>query len=626
MSLIQELPRLTGLLESEQTSTTSKTFIQNLQNRIFRSSPVGGAHSTADTEARHPHDYHSTLLSSKITPPNLVLNLRPDKTFRQKLELRSLTILSVILQAGVLAYSGLATYYNEMQFKKEGEMIETHAYPLTAVGTVVLVFGMWICSFVIESSTTERSWEIRQKTFDDPFSEPKKSEPKPFLIVWLQQGGAVTDQQFDSYAIFAKKLRTRVLTSRLSSSATELQPEIQAHFDPNVSGKGLGTVQHYTPCKAAKSPAIDPSNGLQVIATLGSFISVGGFVIQFTGLRLMHYSATLAQLLITLIMVIIRAWTRRDLTTAPSAYKIPRGYEMDWLATRLAFESHRLWSTVTETHTSDSPTVPVQANCNNTQAATNTSKTTSAAQQAVVSGQCAEDCNCNVFDESCWKWDIESGKGTESFNFHPLHSVQSQGRGSSMSISGCHQAMKLRERIGQLSKWTGSVSEAAIALASAIEIVMETVFKDGKFQDMAWTMQGIRSDANDSGLIFLSVQRLNGFWKASATEIEAVLSLWLFSIRTKQTHNVSIDMHLNNDWLRQGNNALRVSASRLLGTTYDGSAYIRDLEWYAGDAYKEQVTVHSGSLKTRNSAKLVFGFSEDEKVRQLHGSISLHLI
>ncbi|RPA81608.1 hypothetical protein BJ508DRAFT_209014, partial [Ascobolus immersus RN42] len=261
------------------------------------------------TKAWKPKKQKRLPLSTEIIPPNLFLNLRPSITLSQRWEIRTFTFISVVLQAFAVAFSGLITYHPTIRdgYKKDGEDMEPHAFPLTAIGTAILVLGMWVCSFVIESSTTEHNWQVQQASIPAPFMDEELSPPKSFHVLWLQQGGAVTDQQFDSFTIIAKGIRAGISTSRLTSSL------------------------------------IDPSGSFQAITTFGAITSIGGFVIQFTGLRSMHYAATLSQLIVTVIMVVIRAWLRRGLSARPLAYKIPQGYEMDWLATRLAFEPAKLW-------------------------------------------------------------------------------------------------------------------------------------------------------------------------------------------------------------------------------------------------------------------------------------------
>lgn len=59
-----------------------------------------------------------------------------------------------------------------------------------ACGTVALVVGMCLCSYIIERSTVEESWEI------------KKIGGGTVRVAWLQRGGVVGDELFNAYSLF----------------------------------------------------------------------------------------------------------------------------------------------------------------------------------------------------------------------------------------------------------------------------------------------------------------------------------------------------------------------------------------------------------------------------------------
>ncbi|KAK0703684.1 hypothetical protein B0T26DRAFT_793670 [Lasiosphaeria miniovina] len=103
----------------------------------------------------------------------------------------------------------------------------------------------------------------------------------------------INDQSFGSFALYPPEPRSLILTS------------IRAPPDVKLKAK-------------------------TVAATL---VALCGFFIQFVGLRGSHWSIFVAQLGAT-IMVGLRAWMRRAAYAAkPCRLALPRGYEMDWLAT-----------------------------------------------------------------------------------------------------------------------------------------------------------------------------------------------------------------------------------------------------------------------------------------------------
>ncbi|KAM0376593.1 hypothetical protein ACHAO7_011449 [Fusarium culmorum] len=88
--------------------------------------------------------------------PNIILNCHPPAS---RGELWLFAAFGTLLQLGVLAYSGFATYHPALKFQKDDKPIESYAYPCTAVGTLILVFGMLLCGHVVESSTDEKRYK-----------------------------------------------------------------------------------------------------------------------------------------------------------------------------------------------------------------------------------------------------------------------------------------------------------------------------------------------------------------------------------------------------------------------------------------------------------------------------------
>ncbi|RPA84406.1 hypothetical protein BJ508DRAFT_223080 [Ascobolus immersus RN42] len=643
------------VLSLETEAKSGHRFVQTkisaarLPVRVFRAlqsrMPFSNGLKTTDVEARQHVD--SLATGPTVVPPNLSLNIQAALNTRSRFGKRIAVLIGVILQSGVLIFAGFATYHPKMRYQKEGEDIEDHAFPLAAVGTIVLVLGMWICSYVVESSTFERKWELQRSEL----ATGGKTSTEPFRIIWLQQGGSVTDQQFDSYAIVAEKPAMNVITRRLTTKITDVISSQSSSGSGSTSNSTadlkLQNSKHQLSCKAGQATSsTDPSNITQLIATIGTFISLGGFAMQFTGLRYLHFSATISQLVITAIMVAVRAWIRRGLTANVSAYKIPRGYEMDWLATRLASEPDKLWTGCpneavgiyrqTCLTTTPAPLNPISP-------MGDSKKATVHCNNSPADIGCG-DCTCSFLSESCWGWGIETGRSVENFELKVLPALQN---------SNCHKTMKLRERIGQISRWTGSVSEAAVALSAAIEVVMNALFcEDGQaYESLAWNMQGLGTgnlpsssvsastgpptvkpqdaDLRDDGHIWLSVRHENGTWSCSATEIEAVLSLWLFAVQSKRTslqqQNNGKDNTTADDWLRKDSN-FREPALRLLGATSTDSTYFRDLRWYMGSSFAElrgltymkptDVTSTTGQTVSIDS-QLVLGFSK------VHGAVSM---
>src|SRR5690606_2858343 len=83
---------------------------------------------------------------------------------------------------------------------KDGSPVPDYAFPCTAIGTLLLIAGMLICGYVVESSTSE-TWY-------------RPDDQMEARIVWLQKSGTVNDQAFESFAIFPEDAQPLITTSQ----------------------------------------------------------------------------------------------------------------------------------------------------------------------------------------------------------------------------------------------------------------------------------------------------------------------------------------------------------------------------------------------------------------------------
>ena len=82
------------------------------------------------------------------------------------------------------------------------------------------------------------------------------------------------------------------------------------------------------------------------LTVLAASVSTVGFVAQFIGLRGLNWSVTIAQLVATAIMTILRAAVRRGLVLDEMQHeKICSGYELEWAAMKIKDCGH--WAAVT---------------------------------------------------------------------------------------------------------------------------------------------------------------------------------------------------------------------------------------------------------------------------------------
>ena len=104
--------------------------------------------------------------------------------------------------------------------EKGGRAVARYAFPLTCIGTLGVVFGMYLCAYIIEISTKELKWSPNS---GENNSGENNSGDKQFRILWVQKGQTVGDQGFGSYAIYAPPENHTLMTShRLPEVALKL--------------------------------------------------------------------------------------------------------------------------------------------------------------------------------------------------------------------------------------------------------------------------------------------------------------------------------------------------------------------------------------------------------------------
>lgn len=197
-----------------------------------------------------------------------------------------------------------------------------------------------------------------------------------------------------------------------------------------------------------------------------------GFFGQFLGLRLMHWSVTASQLVITVIMTVLRAWVRRNLIHKPTNKKLEAGYELDWMAREIS--------------------------------------------------------NCPQWTVVTWGFDRPN---------------PSEGSLATKLVTA-------RRRLGTLSRWPSKWLKTIDSTKKAIEAVINFLFSNEEvtLDRNYWLAQGTfdwkilvevidKLDQCHLEVVTLSMRRSRlldgpwGPWRASTSEIDAVLGLWMLQFR-----------------------------------------------------------------------------------------------
>ncbi|KAK1830206.1 hypothetical protein QBC39DRAFT_354441 [Podospora conica] len=228
-------------------------------------------------------DTNDTLHELSEAAPNLALNVK--NATAKPLELWVCATIGVALQTVAIVFPGLATYHWKLE--KAGTPVPAYGYPCFLIGTLLVVMGVAACGHVIEGITTEHYFTAKRKAGSGYLNVVQK-------VVWLQRSCTVSDQHFSSFLIENSPDDFDIRTSRLNK-------------------------KDYSPLAAT--------------ATIAAIV---GFIAQFIGLRALHWSATIVQLGVTVLMTGIRSYVRRGLATNPICSGIPEGNEAVWLAIKIS--------------------------------------------------------------------------------------------------------------------------------------------------------------------------------------------------------------------------------------------------------------------------------------------------
>ncbi|KAI5806865.1 hypothetical protein BZA77DRAFT_367597 [Pyronema omphalodes] len=339
------------------------------------------------------------------------------------------------------------------------------AYPLTSGGTLLLVLGMFICASVVEQSTTEKT-----------FKKADGIKKAKLYILWLQRGQLIGDQTFESYAMVAEEPAEEIWTSSRQRSREELPV----------------------------SPFTSAS------ATLGTVISISGFVLQFLGLRGSHWVVSLAQLAATMLMTAVRALIRRGMSKQPSTVRLAKDFELEWLASAMSKDRNNFgnnYSSLRDEKRKDHHWT--------TQKWAKTPQLNRCMQKFLKKFKTDDRKDPKVYLSPTLRV-LTGGKSINSDNavLHDARPVLPDAR----------SFIHIRQRLGLLTQWSNPASDAAVSVADSMELVLNTLLPSNA-EPFKWGIS-VSVDGNPQRVV-MTVKRDAGIFRVGLAEIEALLSLWL---------------------------------------------------------------------------------------------------
>ncbi|KAF3798727.1 hypothetical protein GCG54_00008181 [Colletotrichum gloeosporioides] len=277
-----------GLITIKNTdSNASSSSHRDVHNNYNSKRSTGNVsnNSQSDQNEEYIDDANSASLD---LPTNLTLNTRSAPA--SKLELWSWAALGIALQTIALVFPGITTHY--WKWNKGDSPVAAYGYPCFVVGTVSLTIGLILCGHIIEGATIETD-----------FALTKESKRQGLKFICLQKALSLGDQEYPACAIILAPTHGILTTSRSSYL-------------------NLGHVW----------------SG----ATLSTFLTISGYVVQFVGLRALHWSAAIVQLAVTIAMTVVRAFARRNLASTPTTSDLGlQLHFIPWLTQQLRLESEK---------------------------------------------------------------------------------------------------------------------------------------------------------------------------------------------------------------------------------------------------------------------------------------------
>ncbi|GAB1318024.1 hypothetical protein MFIFM68171_08234 [Madurella fahalii] len=521
--------------------------------------------------------------------PNMSLNCRAD---HKRWQLWVCAGIGIIMQAGVVIFFGFLTEHGTLGFEKDGEPVEDYAMPTATVGTLMLVAGILICAHVVEKSSTEVVYEVIKKGNECTAA---------VAIVWLQKQKTVSEQHFESAAVFPGMKRYSVYTSKRTIDSDYNrqghEPDTQKDRKDRIRGLSVSTSTVADDAPIRREKPLSTTNwqlkGMTIIGTVASLI---GIICQFIGLRGMHWLATIVQLGAIIVMTILRAVVSRHIAQGMKHQDLKHssGFELEWFITSLTALDNAPWlpeklndptgwqklkawlAKIVELH-SHSPSGKLPQGKGDSEMQTKYS--TDDPTWIIQTGH-AED--------------IPQALDEEAANHEQRNLLGRKFREVS-ELSRAQSILDLRRYLGELGKWQGPAVTQSLAVAKAIEQTMGFFMshsgkqvKDGHC--FTWTLsvkntwRKSQGNGNDDGdcngkeNITLSVRYSNGGWTAPVDALDAALSLWLYSVQERRQGNQDPRFPSGNDrWIR-GGQIQQQRCLQILGPSTVG--LLRDLEWW----------------------------------------------
>ena len=222
--------------------------------------------------------------------PNLTINI--PEAITDPMYLWLCVTIGAILQCLVFFFNAYVVYHKH--WLRAGARVASYGFPLWASGTLSIIVGLFMCGYVIENTTTQY---VAKPNIDKNSYVVRFQKPMPLMNL-----PAYAFLYKDSQVLISQ--RTTFVEKRRISDLAKISEDIKT------------------------DPFLQKTNRMAFNTLLGTGFALSGFILQNLGTRELHFSASVAQLIATLALTILRSWVRRNAGIPPPDCKeLKRGIE-----------------------------------------------------------------------------------------------------------------------------------------------------------------------------------------------------------------------------------------------------------------------------------------------------------
>lgn len=328
-------------------------------------------------------------------------------------------------------------------------------------------------------------------------------------------------------------LRSRTGTFNFGRQGTQLRLGESLDLLDSSKNKKSGTDLAKMDKYLAEDEALSRSTEALVMFATGC--SLTGFVLQFIGLRGLHWWVTVAQMGATLVMTVLRAWIRRDLAGKPFSQPLPLGHELDWLATRLTDDD--FWGRVQKEREARKTRKKRHRRAHEDPHQLHQHLQAAKADQLFSD----EDKHAVFWGRSCSPWNIVTNdidmKDKKLITRETLEEVKMNLRKGDGQIvyddrPFTRDEAAIRRRLKELTQWDCIVTPATAAVSKSMEAVLDRLYTSGQVARVQWPLEACYG--RERRELRFNLMREKGRWRAREDEVEAVLSLWLYALNVTE--------------------------------------------------------------------------------------------